>query len=260
MAQLQVLLLVHILQRRIPQPDQGAVLIELVLATNKVEAVRHATAVAHVVHAGVVARAVAAELPAIQGQPGNLVGRDLPATERLWQRTPVVRAQNRKHRHPLTDLQFCSGDACLARHCQAPIVIGRLAIVMARQQRRAIGTATAIQLDRPQPQYIHAEADRPLGEPRAGVEDEALRPFLGLALRVARVGEVAVDVEVAQAEGGLAVLDKTRRQAGTWQAGDNPGAKQREGQGMADLHYCYAPEGYGSPSTGHAQAACGRGG
>ncbi|MCY1186418.1 hypothetical protein D9M73_272900 [compost metagenome] len=100
---------------------------------------------------------------------------------------------------------------------------------MAWQQRRAIGTATAVEFDRPQPQHIHAEADWPFGEPRAGIEDEALRPLLGLALWVAGVGEVAVDVEVAQPEGGLAVLDKSRCQAGARQAGDNPGAKQGEG-------------------------------
>ncbi|MCY1405108.1 hypothetical protein D9M71_203420 [compost metagenome] len=79
---------------------------------------------------------------------------------------------------------------------------------MHRQQVRTGRALAAIELDRIQAEHIDTEADDALSEPGAGVEDETLGPFLGLALRVGRVDEVAVDVEVAQVEVDLGIFGK----------------------------------------------------
>jgi len=81
--------------------------------------------------------------------------------------------------------------------------------VVQRQQLRTASAFAAIELHRVQAQHVHAETDRALGEAGAGVEDETLRPLFSLALGLGRVGEVAVDVEVAQVEVGRGAVDKT---------------------------------------------------
>ncbi|MCY1444581.1 hypothetical protein D9M71_610610 [compost metagenome] len=53
-------------------------------------------------------------------------------------------------------------------------------------------------------------------------------PFLGLALWVGRVDEVAVDVEVAQVEGGLGVLDETTFVGGECGEGAGHGQQARQ--------------------------------
>ncbi|MCY1412750.1 hypothetical protein D9M71_281650 [compost metagenome] len=95
-----------------------------------------------------------------------------------------------------------------------------------RQQLRTAGAFAAVELHRIQTQHIHAEADSALGEPGFGIEDETLRPLLSLALGLGRVGEVAVDVEVAQVQVDLGALDKTRFLGA--------GGQGRAGQGNGD--------------------------
>ena len=144
-------------------------------------------------HAAVVARAVGAELAAIEGQAVDFLGRDLPAAQGLRQGAAVIRTQDRQHRHPFADLHFGLRNTRLERHAEAPEFIRRPAIVIQRQQLRAAGTAPAIELQRIQPQHIHTEPYRALGEAGLGVEDETLRPLLRAALGFGRVGEIAVD-------------------------------------------------------------------
>ncbi|MNT06982.1 hypothetical protein D3C72_1416690 [compost metagenome] len=79
---------------------------------------------------------------------------------------------------------------------------------MDRQQLGAAGALAAVELDRVEPQRIHPEAHRALGEAGADVENEILRPLFGLALRIGRVGEVAVDVEVAQVQVGAGIFNE----------------------------------------------------
>ncbi|MNI56271.1 hypothetical protein D3C73_1112640 [compost metagenome] len=87
-------------------------------------------------------------------------------------------------------------------------MVRRATVVIQWQQLRTTGAFAAIELHRVQPQYVHAETDGALGEPGFGIEDEALRPLLSLALSLGRVGEVAIDVEVAQVEVDLGAFDK----------------------------------------------------
>ncbi len=192
--------MVDVFKLGVPHADLSAFFVEHILAAAEVEAVggeRCAASHGHVLHARVVARAVGAELATVHGQPVDLLGGDLPALKGLRQRAAVIRAQDRQHRHPLADLQFGFREARLACHGQAPEVVGRASVTVDRQQLCAASAFAAVQLERVKPQRIHTKAYGALGKTGAGVEDEVLRPFLGVILRVGRVDEVAVDVEVA---------------------------------------------------------------
>lgn len=79
---------------------------------------------------------------------------------------------------------------------------------MGWQQLGAGRSLAAIQLQAVETEDIEAEADAALGEAGAGVEDEALRPLLGLAL-AGIADEVAVQVEIARGEAGLGIFEET---------------------------------------------------
>lgn len=59
------------------------------------------------------------------------------------------------------------------------------------------------------PRRVDAEADGALGEARLVIQDEALAPLFLLARRGAAIAVVGIDVEVAQGQRCLAVLDET---------------------------------------------------
>ncbi|CAI8959709.1 hypothetical protein EMIT0357P_60090 [Pseudomonas marginalis] len=210
--QVEVLLLVDIGQLGVPHADLGALVVEGVFAAAEVEAIGGERGFAvheHVFHARVVARAVAAKLAAVEGQAGDFAGRHLAAAKGLGQRAAIVGAQDRQHRHPLADLQFGLRQPGFQRHAQAPEVVGGAAVIVDRQQLGTAGAFAAIELLGIQPQHIDAEPHGALGEAGLGVENKTLRPLFGLALGVARVGEVAVEVGVAQVERGLGIIDET---------------------------------------------------
>lgn len=134
---MQVLLAVDVLQLGVPQAEQAAFAIEAIFAAGEIEAVGSGGWQAeqrHVLHACVVARAVAAELAGVEGQAGDLVGAELAAAEGLRQRAAIVGAEDRQHRHPFADLQFAVRHAQLAGHRQASEVVGRAAVVVGWQQ------------------------------------------------------------------------------------------------------------------------------
>jgi len=79
---------------------------------------------------------------------------------------------------------------------------------MDRQQLRTASAFATIELLRVHAKDVEAEADGALGEAGFGVENEVLRPFFSLALRIGRVDEVAVEVGVAQVQRGFAVVKK----------------------------------------------------
>ena len=150
-----------------------------------------------------------AELAAVERQTVDFLRGDLAATEGLRQRTTVVRTQDRQHRHPFADLHFGLRQLGLERDVGATEVVRRTTVVIQRQQLRTAGAFAAIEFHRIQAQHIHAEPDGALGETGLGVENETLRPLFSLALSLGRVGEVAVDVEVAQVQVDLGAFDKT---------------------------------------------------
>ncbi len=202
MQQLEIVLLVDVFQTGMPGAHLGLGA-KLVFAAGEVEAVGADAGVEHIVHAAVVARAVLPHLPAIERQALDLLGGDHSALEGLRQRSAVVRAQDRQYHHPLADTHFGFGQLGLRRDGQAAEVIRRMPIAgcaMHRQQAGAVGTATAVELDRQQAQGIHAEPYRTGGVAGLEVEDETLRPLFRLAQRGVGVHEVAVDIEVAQVQ------------------------------------------------------------
>jgi len=211
--QVDVLLAVNVLEFSVPQADLGALVVEHVFAALKVEAIGGERGFAghrHVAHAAVVARAVLPELAAVQGKTIDFPGGELPTTEGLRQRTTVIRTQDWQHWHPFADLRFGLRQPGLERHVGATEVVGRAAVTVQRQQLGTASTFAAIEFHRVQAQHVHAETDGALGKTGPGVENEALRPLFGLALGLGRVGEVAVDVEVAQVQVDLGPVDKTR--------------------------------------------------
>ncbi len=221
MSQIDVLLAVNVFEFGVPQTDLRALFVELVFTALEVEAIRGERRFAehrHVAHAAVVARAVGAELAAVEGQAVDLLRGDLATTEGLRQRTTVVRTQDRQHWHPFADLDFGLRQLGLERDVSAAEVVRRTPVVIQRQQLRAAGAFTAIEFYRIQAEHVHAETDGALGETGFGVEDEVLRPFFSLALRLGRVGEVAVDVEVAQVQVGAGALDKPASSAAAGRA------------------------------------------
>ncbi|MNL52337.1 hypothetical protein D3C87_1755010 [compost metagenome] len=88
MSQVDELLAVDVLELGIPHADLGALFVEQVFAALEVETVGSECRFAghrHVVHAAVVARAVLAELAAVERQASDFLRRDLASTEGLWQ-------------------------------------------------------------------------------------------------------------------------------------------------------------------------------
>lgn len=157
----------------------------------------------HVFHAGVVTRAVAPELAAIQRQPVDFPGRHLAALKGLRQRAAVIGAQDRQHRHPFAHFQFGLGNPSLARHTQTPEIIRRATVTVDRQQLSASRAFAAIELERIQAQHIDPETDHALGKARLGIEDEVLCPFFSFVLRRCAVGkcgvgEVAIEIRITQ--------------------------------------------------------------
>ncbi|MNR15090.1 hypothetical protein D3C85_1316050 [compost metagenome] len=129
----------------------------------------------------------------------------------MRQRAAVIGTQNRQHRHPLTDLQLGFSHFHFSGDREATKVIGWTTIAIERQQLRAASALTTIKLDRIEPQYIDTEPGHALSESGFGVENETLGPLLRLALRVSRIGEIAIDVEVTQVQVDAGLIDKTGR-------------------------------------------------
>ncbi|MNC35425.1 hypothetical protein D3C75_839100 [compost metagenome] len=80
---------------------------------------------------------------------------------------------------------------------------------MDRQQTGTTCAFATVELERPQAQHIHTEADCALSEAGACIEDETLGPFGGLILRIRRIDEIAIHVKIAYSKSDLGVFDKT---------------------------------------------------
>ncbi|MNN52837.1 hypothetical protein D3C81_1675580 [compost metagenome] len=135
MHQVDVLLTVDVLELGIPQADHRALVVEGIFATAEVETIggeRRPPIERHVFHAGIVARAVGAELTRIQGQALDFFRGELAATEGLRQRAAVIRAQNRQHWHPLAYFQFGLRQLGFQCDAQAAEVVGGAAVIVDR--------------------------------------------------------------------------------------------------------------------------------
>ncbi|MCY1302592.1 hypothetical protein D9M70_522570 [compost metagenome] len=100
----------------------------------------------------------------------------------------------------LADLQLGVRHLQLERRAQAAVFVRSFTIAMHRQQSGAGAVRAAVELDAEQADQVDTDADCARGVAGTGVEDEALRPFLGLGLLVGPdyVGEVAAEVVVAR--------------------------------------------------------------
>ncbi|GAB3377353.1 hypothetical protein GCM10027514_14600 [Azotobacter armeniacus] len=114
-------------------------------------------------------------------------------------------------------------------------VAGRLAVALQREDRtgaavdvRLALAPAGIQADGVLARQVEAEADRPLGEAGLVVEDEALAPLLHLGAVL--VAGALVDVEAAQLERGLAVLEKGRLGRGHGQGRPQRGQGHAQGE------------------------------
>lgn len=203
---------------------QGQVLVDLVVATRVVELVAVARTGAAAVGAGDAQAAVVGGVTALgvlqlAGNQGEVleVGRgDLAALEGDRQQAAVVVGDHRQLRLQGAVAELGVGHLGLGGQAQAGEVVHRLAVAFQREhgarlavQAALAGTAAAVQAHAEQAQRVDAEADGALGEARLVIQDEALAPLFLLARRGGAIAVVGIDVEVAQGQRCLAVLDET---------------------------------------------------
>ncbi|MCY1298109.1 hypothetical protein D9M70_475800 [compost metagenome] len=108
--------------------------------------------------------------------------------------------------------------------------IGLLAVGLQQASAGAVGAG--VQLDPEQAEGVHTHADCAVGVAGLVAQQEALGPLLRLALGGAVLAEVAVEVEVAQFQVGLAVGEEVGEDLGgeaeaEAQRGDNGGMTER---------------------------------
>ncbi|MNZ24483.1 hypothetical protein D3C78_416310 [compost metagenome] len=145
-----------------------------------------------------------------QGQLVEIAAGNLAAFKGLWQQATVVRYQDRQLGRQRAVTHFGLVQAGFGGHAQAAPFIGS-AITISRDHRAAAMAAlAAVQCQPHQPQRIDAEPEGAVGETGGVIEHEPLRPFLGLALTgtAGPVAVVVVEVEVTQAQCGLAVANE----------------------------------------------------
>lgn len=106
-------------------------------------------------------------------------------------------------------MQGGGGQFGLGRHTGgAVVVLGTVGgVAVALQDAGADAVGAGVELHAEQADGVHTEADRAFGVAGFHFQHEALGPFFGLGLTVAGA-EVAVHVEVAQVDAGLAVFDE----------------------------------------------------
>ncbi|MNF53703.1 hypothetical protein D3C84_351030 [compost metagenome] len=201
-------LAVYVLQLR-GVGGQGEVGRQCIGAAGEVEVVAGLPGVADVVAAGGVAQVGFGEAPGIQGQPLQLLTGEHAAGEGGGQQPGVVVHRHRQQRLQGAQAQGAFRGAQLGGQAQLAVVVHWLLRPRAeRQQAGAAAVAAGIQLHAQLAQSIQAEANASLGEAGLEAGDETLAPFGGLGLGRPFLAEVAVDVDIAQLEAGLAIRDQ----------------------------------------------------
>ncbi len=162
----------------------------------------------HLFVVGRVAVAGAIQHAEIQREAFDVLALQPGAAIDVRQQAAVVTHQHRDHRLQRAHVQRGGGQLGLGGQARRAVVVRRFTGGRAWQQAGATATGAGVELDAEQPDGIQAKADRPFGVAGFHFQDEALGPLLGLGLAVPRT-EVAVHVEVAQFDSGLAVFDES---------------------------------------------------
>ncbi|MNO93194.1 hypothetical protein D3C76_847910 [compost metagenome] len=164
----------------------------------------------HVLAVRGVALADLAQAAGIDGQAGELGGVQVRALEGLRQQPRVVGQHGGQLGQQGADLQHAAGGAQLGGQAQFAVVVGGAIdlLAVARQQAGAGAVGAGVELDAEQAEGVDAKADGACGVTGFVAQQEALGPFLLLGLGGAVLAEVAIEVEVAQFEAGLAVHEK----------------------------------------------------
>ena len=149
--------------------------------------------------------------PADQCEVVHFFGRDHAALEGLRQDTAIVGHQNRQLGLQGAVAGLGLGETHLAGQPQATPFVYCAGVAVIRNHRAAAVVAlAAVKPQAQQTQSIHAHANGAIGKTGLVIEDEALRPFSGLALpgRPCAITEVVVEVVVAKTQRGAAVLNE----------------------------------------------------
>lgn len=172
----------------------------------------------------------------IEGQAVDLLALQPGAAKGLRQQATVVAHHHRQQRLQGAEVQGGGRQPRLGRQPGRAVVVlgtvGRLAVALQKAGADAVGAG--VELHAEQADGVEPEAERAFGVARFHFQHEALRPFLGLGLAVAGA-KIAVHVEVAQIDAGLAVLDE----GGAGRAGDGQGegaGEQRADGSMVQSH------------------------
>jgi len=190
----------------------------------------------HLFVVGRVAVARAIQHAEIQREAFDVLALQPGAAIDVRQQAAVVAHQHRNHRLQGTHVQRGGGQLGLRRQACRAVVIRRFTGSRAWQEAGAATAGAGVELDAEQADGIQAEADRPFGVAGFHFQDEALGPLLGLGLAVPRT-EVAVHVEVAQFDSGLAVFDEGgRSRVGHAQNGCSQAGKQEGPACWFQLH------------------------
>ncbi|MDT4855668.1 hypothetical protein FQZ97_900310 [compost metagenome] len=133
--QVQIALPVDVVQLRMPGTGQGTFVIEAVLDTCVVEAIRTRRGCGpgrQLLHIRRVAQAHLSEMPGVQPQPLDLAGNQRRPPEGLRQEPAIVIAQHGDIGEHLAKLQFAGRNPQLQRRSGATIVPGRTTVVVHR--------------------------------------------------------------------------------------------------------------------------------
>ncbi|MNN17828.1 hypothetical protein D3C81_1310240 [compost metagenome] len=226
---------------------RGQVLAQLVVAAGEVELVgvglntvdRCGAGDAQADVVGGVAGLGVLQLAGGQGQAIDLVADDLPAFEQLRQQAAVVEGHHRQLGLQGAEAGFGLRQLDLGGQPGLAVLVHGLPVAFRGEQLArlalvgSVAVTAAVQAHAEQADGIHAEADGAFGEAGLVVEDEALAPLLGGGAVL--IADVAVDVEVAQGEVGLAVFEE----GGLGRAGQGGGQGGGEhGEGQGGLVHC----------------------
>ncbi|MDT4841879.1 hypothetical protein FQZ97_757550 [compost metagenome] len=159
----------------------------------------------------------------VAGQPGAAKG--------LRQQAAVVAHQHRQQRLQGAELEGALRGAQLGGQALLGVfVLGAIGCFAVGFEQAGAGAVRAgVELQTEQADGVHADTDGAFGITGLQAQDKALGPFLGFVAGGCGVAEIAVEVEIASIQAGLAVVDKGRA-GGRAQADGDTGGEQLAGR------------------------------